>query len=97
MTQPELSFTEQTRAAAHEAIKPVAPTIKARMLALYQERGYDGLTDAECSEMLGIQYSTVNPRRGELVKAQQVFATERTRKTTSGRQAVVWCAVGRGE
>jgi hypothetical protein len=55
-----------------------------------------GATDEEMQQRLAMNPSTQRPRRIELVK-QGLVAEGGTRKTQSGRNAVVWLAVRQGE
>ncbi len=52
----------------------------------------DGLTDEEGINRTGIPASTYRPRRVELVEANRVLDSGRTRLTRSRRAAVVWVA-----
>ena len=50
----------------------------------------DGLTDEEGMNEAGLSGSTYRPRRVRLVELGRVRDSGRTRKTASGRNAVVW-------
>lgn len=78
---------------AAEAIGPQAGTLRAQVLTWLRNRGPDGATDEEMQDGLGMNPSTQRPRRVELVQGKHVVDSGRTRKTRSGRQAVVWVAV----
>lgn len=91
-----------TSKAAAEAIAPTAATLRAKVLAFIRECGERGATDEEIQNALDMVGNTERPRRGELSAAMligQVWVTSDgtaaplTRKTRSGRQAVVWRAV----
>ncbi len=84
---------QNTSLEAHEAIKPSAATMRDRIHALIVARGWVGATDEEVVRELGMALQTVNPRRGELVKAGRVINSGRRRVTLSGRSAIVWVAV----
>lgn len=54
--------------------------------------GTAGCTDEEGGLALAINPSTYRPRRIELVERGAVIDSSTTRRTSSGRQAVVWIA-----
>jgi predicted ArsR family transcriptional regulator len=79
----------QTSAAAADSLD--APTLNAmqrRVLELLQATP-DGLTDEEMQTRLGMNPSTQRPRRIELARRGMVVEAG-TRRTASGRMAVVW-------
>lgn len=49
-----------------------------------------GATDEELAEALGMNPSSVRPRRLELITAGFIRESGRTRKTASGTPAIVW-------
>lgn len=49
-----------------------------------------GLTDEQIARYTGLKENTVRPRRLELVEAEAVVDTGRTRATESGMEATVW-------
>lgn len=73
--------------AAHD-IKPHAMTLRNRVLVFLA--GRDGATAQEIETALGLGGSTVRPRLVELRETGCVRDSGRTRKTASGRSAVVW-------
>lgn len=80
-------------ATAHEAAASVATVGGAqrrRVLEHLQALGAGGATDEEMQIVLGLNPSAQRPRRVELVDAGLVRDSGRTRKTTSGRNAIVW-------
>jgi hypothetical protein len=77
---------------AAESIKPDASELRRRVLAYLRGRGEDGATDEEMQDALGMGGSTQRPRRRELELAETVRNSGRTRRTKSGRNAVVWIA-----
>lgn len=79
-----------TSQAAAEAIKPNAGTLRAMVLEYLESCGERGATDEEMQRALQLPGNTQRPRRQELEKMGLIRATERTRLTTSNRQAVVW-------
>ncbi len=98
MTQPTLfePFQEAppaqrhsvTSVAAAEAIKPTAAILRQRVYDHITASG--GCTDNEGIIATGIAGSTWRPRRTELVADGSVRDSGKTRKTESGRSAVVW-------
>ena len=81
-----------TSQAAAEAIRPNAATLRARVLRYIEARGERGATDEEIQNNLGMAGNTQRPRRKELQEAGLIRDSGRTRKTSSGREAVVWVA-----
>ena len=89
---PYQPHSETSKAAAQGAA-PRAVTHRAMVLELLG-RKFGGLTDEEIQGALKIKPpGTARARRVELVAAGKVRDSGRTRKTTSGRAAVVWEAV----
>jgi hypothetical protein len=78
---------------AGESISPITGRLRAQVFEMIVSNGGDGLTDEEISLRLGLNPSTARPRRIELVEAGKVRDSGRTRRTVSGRAAVVWIAV----
>jgi predicted transcriptional regulator len=76
-----------TSAAAAIAIEPAAGTLRRRVLEVIRSKPS---TDEEIADLLALNPSTSRPRRIELVQAGLVVDSGTTRKTRSGRQAVVW-------
>ena len=81
-----------TSRAAAKAIEPVAGTQRALIFRLIHCWNYTGVTDSEIGRELALPGDSVRPRRGELLKAGLIVDSGRTRKTASGREAVVWVA-----
>lgn len=74
---------------AAERIEPSADTL--RRMVLDHVRGCQGgATCDEVEEKLGLRHQTASARLWELHKAGLVVDSGRTRKTRSGRSAVVW-------
>lgn len=67
-----------------------AETIRDRVLALIRG-SCDGLTDEELTEMMGLNPSTVRPRRIELMNRGLITDFGR-RRNHSGRLALIWVA-----
>lgn len=79
-----------SRLAAAEIV-PHAETLRGRLLELLKAHP-SGLTDEEMQTLANMDGSTQRPRRQELEKAGKVFKTLETRRTKSGRLAMVWRA-----
>ena len=93
--QPTLPYAKgsDTSQAAAESMRPVAPNIRQRVYDHMLTQGARGTTDEELVAALGLNPSTVRPRRQELERHGAVEKTRRRRTTKSGRQAVVYVAV----
>lgn len=85
---PAQGHSPTSRAAA-AGVAPRAGTLRAAVLALLKATP-GGLTDEEVQDALAMGPSTQRPRRVELVGQGLVRDAGRTRKTRSGRSAVVW-------
>ena len=82
-----------TSAQAAESLGPATlNAMQRKVLRFLQTCGAFGATDEEMQLALGMNPSTQRPRRIELARAGMVVA-DGTRKTTSGRMAVVWRVV----
>lgn len=92
--KPPHSGSETSRAAA-ESIKPNAGTLRAMVLEFIEAQGERGATDDEIQRALGMEGNTERPRRQELEKMGLIWATDKTRETSSGRQATVWQSINR--
>ena len=83
-----------TSAEARRRIAPCASKLHSMILAALGVRGATGATDHELAAfvhgIIGAKPETVRARRIELTRAAQVRDSGRTRKTPSGRAAVVW-------
>ena len=78
---------------AARLIEPTRGTLRERVLEVIRGNAVlGGLTDEEGMEITGLPPSTYRPRRVELVEANLIVDSGRTRRTKSGRQAVVWVA-----
>lgn len=76
---------------AAERILPKTGTQRSRVLEAIRRQG--GLTDEEIADRLGMNPSSVRPRRQELQKAGWVEDSGDRRPTASGAQAIVWTVV----
>ena len=86
-----------TSVAAAHAIESRAGSIRGRVYQWLMDEGQNGATDLEMQETLDIQADTQRPRRRELQERGLVIDSGKTRKTRSGREAVVWLAKMAGE
>jgi hypothetical protein len=86
---PYQPHSETSKAAAGQ-IETTTGELRARVLAHLKACG--GATDEETQDALGMAQNTERPRRVELVRAGRVIDSGETRKTKSGRSAVVWRA-----
>ena len=71
----------------------VPGTLRFRVLQALLAAGCTGHTDQELQEGLGMDPSTERPRRVELMDRGLICDSGETRRTRSGRRAVVWVAV----
>lgn len=78
---------------AAKSMEGHASTQRLRVLAYIRSRGSDGATDAEVCSALGLNSSSVNPRRGELAEMGLIVLSGLYRLTPSKRRARVWVAV----
>jgi transcription initiation factor IIE alpha subunit len=78
-----------TSRAAAEAIKMHVGPMHRVILRFLHDRSW-GATDEEMQDVLDIKESTQRPRRRELQQAGLIADSGKTRKTESGRRAVVW-------
>ena len=82
----------RTSVEAAKRISGKSHALRAQVLAFIEARGELGATDEEVQLALAMGGSTQRPRRVDLESAGLVRDSGRTRRTTSGRQAVVWVA-----
>ena len=78
-----------TSAAAADSLGPATLNAMQRRVLELLAATPDGLTDEEMQTRLGMNPSTQRPRRIELARRGLVVEAG-TRKTVSGRMAVVW-------
>ena len=90
---PFVAHNEPSRQAV-VAIRPVAGTLRARVLAAIEAAGERGLTDEEGCEQ-GMNPSTWRPRRVEL-EAAGLIRKVAERPGRSGRMMAVFSATGGG-
>lgn len=85
--------TSTSREAANLA-KNGAGAQATAVLACIREAGASGRTMNEVEDLTGIMRASICARIAALREARLITATEHTRRTPSGRRAVVWVAVG---
>jgi hypothetical protein len=85
---PAVRGSQTSAAAADSLDAPALNAMQRRVLEVLQATP-DGLTDEEMQTRLGMNPSTQRPRRIELARRGMVVEAG-TRKTASGRMAVVW-------
>lgn len=79
-----------TSVAAARRIEPVRENLRQRVYQAVREAHPGGLTEQEIEDATGLPGNTVRPRIVELVNRAGLVDSGRTRKTRSGREAVVW-------
>lgn len=92
---PKPVLSQLSSVTSNAAARRLEPRQRARLVeAVYQDiaASLDGLTDEEGIAATGIPASTYRPRRIELVEANRVFDSHRTRLTKARRRAAVWQA-----
>jgi predicted ArsR family transcriptional regulator len=87
---PAVRGSQTSNDAADSLDAPTLNAMQRRVLEVLQATP-DGLTDEEMQTRLGMNPSTQRPRRIELARRGMVVEAG-TRKTASGRMAVVWQA-----
>ena len=83
-----------TEREAARAVLPLSAKARRRVFDHLTVCGGEGATDIELADRLGMNPSTVRPRRLELVESGVVVDSGETRLTSSGRRAVVWIVSG---
>jgi hypothetical protein len=78
---------------SREAAAEVTPSLSARQASVLACYGPLGLTDEELVTYMNGDPSSLRPRRIELVAKGMLQDSGTTRKTRSGRRAVVWVRV----
>lgn len=84
------SVLVDTSVDAAEAIRPTAETLRNMVLSLIVCRGDYGATDDEIQAALSLTGNTQRPRRWELCRMNTIKDSGIRRKTSSGRNAIVW-------
>lgn len=86
----------ETERAAARAVFPASGTQRRSVLEAVAAAGEDGLCDHEIEAGLGMNPSSVRPRRGELADGGWVEDSGLRRQTPSGADAVVWVLTDAG-
>jgi len=81
---------QQTSIEAKQAVEPSAETLRVRVWSFIRDCGPMGATDEEIQLALRLGPQTQSPRRRELVQKGVVADSGDRRKTTRGRNAIVW-------
>ena len=89
-TPPHVSA--ETSVAAAESMREPAKGKRGRVLLEIRVAGDTGATDDELEQTTGWRHQTVSARRRELVLLHYIKDSGRQRKTSSGRNAIVWVA-----
>lgn len=82
--------TTDTSLSSQEAIKPSAKTLRAVVAEYLLSCGDQGATDEQMQREIPMSQNTQRPRRKELQEQGIAVATQERRKTSSGRNAIVW-------
>lgn len=77
---------------AARRIKPMAATIRGRVLKIFTDRYPAGFTADEAAKALALTEFTVRPRIAELHKLGLIEQTAMRRPNASGHNATVWRA-----
>ena len=83
-----------TRLAAAVEIASVAGQLRRQVLQFIAKRGAHGATDEELIAGLNMRESTARARRIELRDSGQVRDSKRRRRSTAGRECIVWISAG---
>ncbi len=83
---------QPTSIEAYRALGPRAGTQAALVYGAVLASGQDGLTDEEGERQTGLRVQSYTARRNGLARDGLVRDSGRTRRTTSGREAIVWVA-----
>lgn len=90
-------ITADTSAQAAASIRPTSGSLRRQVCRFIAEQGAHGATDEECQLALEMNPSTQRPRRGECWGYGMLTDTlGEVRKTSSGRNAVVWHVTAKG-
>ncbi len=87
---PPFQAGSQTSEKAAQSVQPRVGTLRYRVLQFIVSCGLYGATDEEIQDGLRMNGNTERPRRRELEKGRLIVDSGRTRKTRSGKDAVVW-------
>ena len=82
--------------AALSSVRPLLGGLKATVASAYRDAGDDGLTCDEVEFWTGLRHQTASARVHDLAKEQKILPDGRTRRTSSGRAAAVYCITDDG-
>jgi hypothetical protein len=85
--EPPAARDRPTSVDAAKRVRQRAPGYRDRVLAAITA---GPKTDEEIERFTNLRGNTVRPRRLELLRAQKIRDSGRTRITASGREAVIW-------
>jgi len=88
--EPPAQRHSQTSVAAAEKIKTAIGPLHKEILRFLGELPNMGATDEEMQFGIGMSANTQRPRRRELQLDGRIVDSGKTRRTKSGREAVVW-------
>lgn len=80
----------KTSKAAAKSVKPFLPTQRLLVVRTIEAQGERGLTCDGVEEITGLRHQACSARVLELREAGLIVDSGRTRKTRSGRQAVIY-------
>ncbi len=90
---PKFQAHSKTSKDAASEIERSASTLRGYVYRFIWNKGDAGATDDQIQMALRMEGSTERPRRIELQDKRLVKDSGKTRKTRSGRQAVVWVTI----
>lgn len=95
-SDPEASGAPVTQRKAAILVYPRSGTYRIGVLRAIAKADAHGATDEELYQATGWDENTVRPRRNELMNDGWVEDSGRTRRTPSGKDAVVWVLTEQG-
>jgi hypothetical protein len=96
-SDPDASGAPVTQRKAAIGVYPSTGTKRNGVLTAIVRAGDRGMTDEDLYEATGWDENTVRPRRNELMNDGWIEDSNRTRRTPSGRDAVVWVLTEEGQ
>lgn len=85
---PRIATARVCSQIAYESVQPDIPDREAQVLAFIRDVG--GATADEVYNTLGMRQNTVSSLIAQLAKAGKLMNSKSTRRTTTGRPAIVW-------
>jgi len=80
----------ETSHEAAESMRQAAPSVRQRIMQVIKDSGLHGATDDEIEQITGLRHQTASAARRSLSKVGHVVDSGERRKTSSGRNAIVW-------